>query len=165
MSSQMSPDPSPSVTAVIRQGGADDLDAVVGVMNAAFDACFGERWTRSQCAGILPMSGVKLRLAGDVGDAPLGFSLMRNVADEAELLLIAVTPGAQRRGIGQALLDDFIADARAGGAHRLHLEARAGNPAIAMYQAAGFRAEGRRANYYHGPNGQHHDAITLVLAD
>ncbi len=32
-------------------------------------------------------------------------------------------------GIGQALLDEFIASALAGGSHRLHLEVRDGNPA------------------------------------
>ncbi len=166
MSSRMSPEAGPGIPAApIRQGGADDLDGVIDVMNAAFAPCFGERWTRSQCAGILPMSGVKLRLAGNPGEPPIGFSLMRVVADEAELLLIAVAPAAQRRGIGQALFDDFIAEARASGARRLHLEVRAGNAAIAMYEAAGFRAEGRRTNYYHGPGGEQFDAITQVLAD
>jgi hypothetical protein len=32
-------------------------------MTAAFPARFGEAWTRSQCAGILPMTGVRLMLA------------------------------------------------------------------------------------------------------
>lgn len=162
----MSPSPAPGVPALpIRQGGADDLDAVITVMNDAFAPGFGERWTRSQCAGILPMSGVMLRLAGETGAPPLGFSLMRIVADEAELLLIAVDPKAQRRGFGQALLDDFMAQARGSGAIRFHLEVRDGNPAVAMYGAAGFAAAGRRANYYHGPNGEHYDAITLVMTD
>lgn len=169
MSSQMSPHEPPSArraaAVAIRVGGADDLDGVIAVMNAAFDSSFGERWTRSQCAGILPMSGVMLRLAGEPDEPLLGFSLMRIVADEAELLLIAVDPAAQRRGIGQALLDDFMAEARGSGAIRLHLEVRDGNPAVAMYGAAGFAAEGRRANYYHGPDGEHYDAITLVMAD
>lgn len=169
MSSQMSPHEPPSArraaAVAIRLGSADDLDLVIAVMNAAFDSCFGERWTRSQCAGILPMSGVMLRLAGESDEPPLGFSLMRIVADEAELLLIAVDPQLQRRGIGQALLDDFMAQARGSGATRLHLEVRDGNPAVAMYGAAGFAAEGRRANYYHGPAGEHYDAITLVMAD
>ena len=40
-----------------------DLDDVMSVMNEAFDPQFGEAWTRSQCAGILPMSGVSLMLA------------------------------------------------------------------------------------------------------
>jgi hypothetical protein len=34
-----------------------------------------------------------------------------------------------------------------------------------MYLAAGFAPAGRRRNYYHGPDGTAHDAVTLMLAD
>lgn len=148
----------------LRPGEVDDLDHVMAIMTAAFTPCYGEAWTRSQCAGILPMRGVFLTLADSDG-IPAGFSLVRTVADEAELLLLAVDPSVQRRGIGQMLLDHFISSARAEGAHRLHLEVRDGNPAIKLYRGAGFVAAGRRRNYYHGPEGEAHDAVTLLLAD
>ena len=45
-------------------GASDDLDAVMDIMAAAFDPRFGEGWTRSQCAGILPLSGVVLITMG-----------------------------------------------------------------------------------------------------
>jgi ribosomal-protein-alanine N-acetyltransferase len=134
------------------------------IMTAAFRPCFGEAWTRSQCAGILPMHGVTLTIA-ESESGPAGFSLVRAVSDEAELLLLAVDPAEQRRGIGQALLDGFIARALAHGAHRLHLEVREGNPAIELYRASGFSPVGRRRNYYHGPDGEGHDAVTLMLID
>ena len=38
----------------------------------------------------------------------IGFALARIVVREAELLLLAVKRGSQRRGIGQLLLDRFI---------------------------------------------------------
>jgi ribosomal-protein-alanine N-acetyltransferase len=60
----------------------------------------------------------------------IGFALARAVSDEAELLLIAVDPERQGGGAGSAMLQDFIASARAGGARRLHLEVRDGNPAV-----------------------------------
>lgn len=152
------------LTVGLRQGGVGDLDEVMRIMTAAFHPCFGEAWTRSQCAGILPMNGVVLTIA-ERGGIPVGFSLARAVADEAELLLLAVDPAEQRRGIGQALLDDFIARALASGAHRLHLEVRDGNSALALYRASGFSPAGRRRNYYHGPGGEAHDAVTMVLID
>lgn len=151
-------------TVCLRRGSVEDLDDVMRVMTAAFQPCFGEAWTRSQCAGILPMHGVSLTLA-DQGGKPVGFSLARAVADEAELLLLAVEPAEQRRGIGQALLDDFIATALAGGGHRLHLEVRDGNPAVELYRTSGFAQAGRRRNYYHGPDGKSYDAVTLMLVD
>jgi ribosomal-protein-alanine N-acetyltransferase len=47
------------------------------------------------------MTGVSLMLARDPDSgAPIGFSLFRSVADQAELLLLAVLPGHRRRGIG-----------------------------------------------------------------
>lgn len=148
----------------LRPGSVDDLDEVMRIMTAAFQPSFGEAWTRSQCAGILPMHGVSLTLAEQDGQ-PVGFSLVRAVADEAELLLLAVDPAEQRRGIGQALLDDFIAGALAGGGHRLHLEVRDGNQAVELYRASGFVPVGRRRSYYHGPDGRSHDAVTLMLVD
>ena len=61
----------------LTKGGSVDLDAVTKVMNAAFDDRFGEAWTRSQCAGILPMPGVELVLARD-GDGEAAWPSARN---------------------------------------------------------------------------------------
>jgi ribosomal-protein-alanine N-acetyltransferase len=143
-------------------GESADLDAVMDVMASAFDPGFGEGWTRSQCAGIMPLSGVLLMLAEDDRGEVCGFSLLRTVADEAELLLLAVSPKARRRGVGGSLLDHFIEHGRRTGARRLHLEVRDGNPAVAMYQASGFMAEGRRRKYYTGADGSQHDALTMA---
>lgn len=147
----------------ICDGGADDLDGVLEVMSGAFSPDFGEGWTRSQVAGILPLSGVMLAIARDAVDRPRGFSLQRTIAGESELLLLAVHLAAQRCGIGSCLLDHFIATSRSLGAKRLHLEVRDGNPATAMYQAYGFAPAGRRANYYRGSDGSVFDAITMAL--
>jgi len=148
----------------IRPGGAEDLDDVMRIMGRAFRPCYGEGWSRSQCAGILPMSGVSLTICDDDAGA-IGFALARAVSDEAELLLIAVDPDRQGRGAGNAMLQHFIESSRAGGAHRLHLEVRDGNPAVGLYRASGFVPAGRRRNYYRGPDGDRHDAVTLMLID
>lgn len=160
MATRRQPDP----LVFLRSGEAGDLDAVMAIMSSAFSPCFGEAWTRSQCAGILPMGGVSLTVA-ESENGPAGFSLVRAVADEAELLLLAVTAEEQRRGIGQALLDHFVEEAHRRGATRLHLEVRDGNSAMSLYRDAGFTPAGRRRNYYHGPGGEAFDAVTLMLAD
>jgi ribosomal-protein-alanine N-acetyltransferase len=147
----------------LRAGNSSDLDGVMTVMEAAFGRRFGEAWTRSQCAGILPMAGVALMLARDgATGATVGFSLSRTVAGESELLLLAVLPDHHRRGIGGRLLEDFMNRARDQGASRVHLEVRDGNPAVEMYRAAGFQPVGRRRNYYHGSDGRRFDALTLL---
>jgi len=155
----------PALDRVIRLEAGDfhDLDDVMVVMKAAFGDRYGEAWTRSQCAGILPMAGVALRLARDAANGgAAGFSLSRSVAGESELLLLGVLPERHREGIGSRLLDDFMDEAAAEGATRVHLEVRDGNPAIAMYRAAGFTQVGRRRNYYHGSDGLRYDALTYA---
>jgi ribosomal-protein-alanine N-acetyltransferase len=140
---------------------AADLDEVMQVMAESFDPEFGEAWTAGQCASLLPMAGVWLTLARE-GDLPLGFSLARLIAGEAELLLLGVRRSAQRRGVGAKLLRKFIADARARGAEKLHLEVRHGNHAVELYRNAGFEEVGRRFNYYRGMSGHKYDALTLA---
>jgi ribosomal-protein-alanine N-acetyltransferase len=147
----------------IEKGSSKDLDSVMAVMDSAFGRRFGEAWTRSQLAGILPMGGVSLMIAREPDDPDaVGFSLFRTVADESELLLLAVLPSCHRRGVGRQLLRDFLDRARNDGLARVHLEVRDGNPAVDMYRTVGFSAVGRRRNYYHAPDGRRFDAITLA---
>ena len=93
----------------IEGGSSSDIDSVMLVMDSAFGRRFGEAWTRSQLAGILPMGGVSLMLAREADDGgAIGFSLFRTVADESELLLLGVLDSYRRRGIGRQLLRDFL---------------------------------------------------------
>jgi ribosomal-protein-alanine N-acetyltransferase len=155
----MSTLPAPSLG--LHRGDASDLDEVMVTMTAAFEPCFGEAWTRSQCASILLLPGVWLLLARADG-RPAGFALARSVVDEAELLLLAVPPAHRRGGVGRTMLDAVAGEALARGAVRLHLEMREGNPASFLYAAAGFGEVGRRPRYYRGRDGRSFDAITLA---
>lgn len=147
----------------LRTGDARDVALVDALMTAAFDPRFGEAWTRSQCLGVLAMPGVRLTLAA-VDDVPAGFAMVRSVADEAELLLLAVAPPYRRRGIGGALLRAVIAEAQGSGIADLHLEVRAGNEAVQLYQAHGFAKVGERRSYYRGRGGESFDAHTYRRA-
>ena len=146
---------------LLSRGQEADLREVMAVMDGSFDPGFGEAWTFSQCAGLLPLPGVWLTLARDA-DEVVGFALARLVADEAELLLLAVKPPGQRRGIGRILLEHFEDEAAARGAVRLHLEVREGNHALSLYEQAGFGLVGRRRDYYAGQKGDRYDALTLA---
>lgn len=144
---------------LLRAGNARDIAAVEAIMLAGFDPRYGEAWTRNQCLGVMAMPGVRVTLAY-VDDEPAGFAMVRSVADEAELLLLAVDPRQRRRGIGTALLRGVIAEAQAGGIADLHLEVRANNEAIALYTAQGFTKVGERRGYYRGKFGDVYDAHT-----
>jgi ribosomal-protein-alanine N-acetyltransferase len=148
----------------LRDARSEDLDAVMEIMSAAFDPKYGEAWTRSQCAGILPMEGVRMMLAQDEEDPrPCGFSLYRTIAGDSELLLLAVSPRAQKQGIGRLLLSEFIEASKRCGADRIHLEVRDDNSAIELYRSKGFMPAGRRRKYYRGRDGEARDALTFVL--
>ena len=131
------------------------------VMEDSFDPSFGEAWTTAQLAAMIPMPGVWLSLAKEA-DRVIGFSLARAVADEAELLLLAVVRECRQQGVGRSLVDHFESLARIRGASRLHLEVRDNNAAVELYHACGFAEAGRRPRYYVGRDGQVYDAITLT---
>jgi ribosomal-protein-alanine N-acetyltransferase len=144
----------------IEPGGMVDLPDVMVAMGDAFDPEYGEAWTEAQCAGILGLPGTWLLIAR-TGDDPAGFALLRTIADESELLLIAVRNRFRRQGIGRALLEQAIEDAHEGGVGQLHLEVRDGNPAAELYRSAGFVQVGSRRSYYRGRSGKVFDALTF----
>jgi [ribosomal protein S18]-alanine N-acetyltransferase len=91
-----------------------------------------------------------------------GFLLGRVVADEAELLTLAVTPTNRRKGIGGRLVGRFLSEARSRGARHAFLEVSAENlAAIMLYRAIGFVDSGRRKGYFRAANGQSSDALVL----
>ena len=143
-------------------GSVRDVVLIDRLMRAAFDPKYGEAWTQGQAVGVLALPGVWLTLA-HVDEKPAGFALARAVAGEAELLLLATHPNQRRRGVGAALLRAIIGDSRARQAERLHLEVRAGNDAIALYETHGFNQVGTRKAYYRGADGKQRDAQTWAL--
>ena len=153
----------PTRPIILRTGDARDIDAVEALMKGAFDPRYGEAWTRGQCLGVIAMPGVRLTLAL-VDGMPTGFALVRAVADEAELLLLAVAPDHRRRGVGAALLRAVTADCTGSGIVSFHLEVRANNDAVRLYLANGFAKVGERRGYYRGKTGQAFDAHTYRKA-
>lgn len=133
------------------------------IAGALHRASFEIAWRDEEFAQLLEQPGV----AGLMwtGAEPQGFILIRAVADEAEILTLAVAPDFRRRGIAESLLEEASRMLRAGGTHRLFLEVADDNaPARALYEKHGFTATGRRAKYYErGPSGRV-DAVIMALA-
>ena len=91
-----------------------------------------------------------------------GFALVQVVADEAELLTLAVDPVYQRRGIATTLMNAWMTSVKATEAF---LEVAADNaPAQALYHKHGFAITGRRARYYRRPDGSAVDAVLMRAA-
>lgn len=145
---------------VIREADARDIPKIMSIMKKAFDPANGEAWTAAQCISALALPGT-FALVAEANPRTLGFALSRHVLDEAELLLIAVRPDAQLRGIGGLLMAAIVDKLATAGVKTLHLEMRENNPAIDFYRRRQFLTVGRRRNYYRREDGTLADAITL----
>ena len=146
-----------------------ELDAIMRIMDSAFDPQWGEAWTRNQVSSALMLSNTHATLIAADGEdlrdptEAEGFAIVRAAPGEEEILLIAVNPPVRRKGLGARLIASLAADARQRGAERLFLEMRENNPARTLYEAQGFVPIGRRKNYYSLGDGARMDAITFGL--
>jgi ribosomal-protein-alanine N-acetyltransferase len=131
-------------------------------MAAVHAASFAEPWDARAIAEVLASPGAFGLLVREPEDgAALGFALGRTMADEAELLTLAVAPPARRKGLARALVSALAAAAETAGATSLFLEVAHDNtPALALYAALGFQQMARRPGYYSRADGP---ADALVL--
>jgi ribosomal-protein-alanine N-acetyltransferase len=142
---------------IVRPVVQRDAPALAAVHAEAFDA----PWTGEEILRFAGDPGGFARVAETEDGAVAGFILCRLIAGEAEVLTLAVRPGARRQGVARALLAEALALAAASGASTF-LEVAADNPgAIALYDRAGFERVGRRAGYYARPGAPAVDAIVM----
>lgn len=142
----------------VRPAVASDLPAVRAVDAEAFGA---EAWTfaawQQEWEGVPAMRHLAVAVADE---RVVGFGVLSTVADVADLHRVGVAPGCRRRGLGIALVDSLIAEARRRGCLRMLLEVEDGNAAaLALYDRFGFVEIARRDAYY-GPG---RDALVLEL--
>ena len=131
---------------VIRDATSDDLAEIHQIERASF----GDPWSRAAFAQALAAPAVRLSVAAQ--PAVLGFIAVRTVADEAEILNVAVATAARRGGVGRALVRHALEHADQSGAYSVFLEVRPSNAAaLALYRSFGFVEVGRRRHYYRAP--------------
>ena len=121
-----------------------DAARLASVHAEAFEAS----WSADAIAEVLAGPGVFALAVGGPGPV-VGFILCRQIADEAEILTLAVRPADRRRGLATTLLKGAIAVVAVAGARSVFLEVAEDNPvALALYVGAGFADVGRRPAYY-----------------
>ena len=97
-------------------------------------------------------------------EIPSGFIVSRVVADEAEILTVAMAPEARGQGHARPLLVQHLDELARLGVRVVHLEVEEGNaPALALYRRLGFRQVGRREGYYTKPDGSRVAALTMSV--
>lgn len=92
----------------------------------------------------------------------VGFCILQPVLDEANLLLMAIHPHQQGKGLGYQLLDQSMALLK-NNPLQIFLEVRESNlSAIALYEKSGFHQIDMRRNYYPKADGGKEHAIIMV---
>ena len=123
-------------------------------------ASFADPWSPASFEQILDEPAVFFGVArASETNAVLGYVVAWFAADEGEIANLAVREPTRRRGIGAALLDATLNEAKRRGALLMFLEVRQSNEAArGLYASRGFEEVGRRSKYYRHPV---EDAIIL----
>lgn len=91
----------------------------------------------------------------------VGYYIISTIADETEIITIAVCPKFRRQNCGRFMLTDIVKETLLKKSKFIFLEARKSNmPALNLYKAFGFKEIGLRKNYYIDE-----DAIILRLTN
>lgn len=156
-------DAKPQQTPLRRAGvlAIENVSAAAAPLLAELHAeAFEDGWSTSAFEDLLRMPGAIAAIARD-GAEPLAFLLVRQAADEAEIITIATRPQAQRRGVARRLLASQFDTLTRDGIRHVFLEVAASNAAArALYQSLGFTEAGRRKAYYKRQHGVE-DAIVM----
>ena len=132
----------------LRPAEPEDLDAVVAIERQSFT---DPPWSRASFTALVDSPRAFFTVACTTASV-VGYVVAWLVGDEAEVANLAVAPEWRGRGVGAALLDAALDEARNGGAHVAHLEVRDSNVAArALYGSRGFTPVGRRRRYYQAP--------------
>jgi len=94
-------------------------------------------------------------------DEVVGFLGVDEIAGEAFVDDLAVSPQYRRRGVASALLARAEVGAILRGCGKIHLECREGNAAaLRLYERRGYKRVGKRKNFYESPR---EDAILMTM--
>ncbi|APX62110.1 ribosomal protein S18-alanine N-acetyltransferase [Acinetobacter schindleri] len=134
-----------------------DIDAVTQIEQQVQS----HPWTRTQFEeAVSAYQSTIIEYAGKV----VGFCILQPVLDEANLLLMAIDPSQQGKGLGFQLLEESIQLLK-NNPVQIFLEVRESNTAaIRLYEKAGFHQIDLRKNYYPNPGGGREHAIIMVKA-
>ena len=127
-----------------------------GALATLHAMAFDKSWGEAEFAELMGSPGVLVLEAGE------GFIMIRVLAEEAEILTLAVAPHARRRGVGRELLRAGLAAAETAAASAMFLEVAEGNAAaVALYESEGFERAGVRRGYYARAGQGAEDALLL----
>jgi ribosomal-protein-alanine acetyltransferase len=126
-----------------------DAAAVAGILK---DSPQAADWTEASIRDSAGWRG-SVALVSERDGAVTGFIIGRQVADQAEILNLAVSLKKRRKGEGEALLKAALDEFRARRVGHVFLEVRESNAAAtSFYTKHGFSRRDTRPHYYRDPD-------------
>jgi ribosomal-protein-alanine N-acetyltransferase len=140
----------------IRPADLGDVDAVAAIEATAFS----NPWHPQTIRSIVAQGRARVLVGEDPSEGVVGYAVIWWVLDQGELANLAVKENYRGRGLGSALLEQAMAEARDNQVKSLFLEVRESNRAAQnLYLARGFVQVAVRRDYYRNPR---EDALVLL---
>ncbi|MBT5185619.1 MAG: GNAT family N-acetyltransferase [Kordiimonadaceae bacterium] len=118
-------------------------------------------WSKNDFQEILSITGTKAQVICQ-SEIPFGFILLREMANEVEIITFCILPKWCNKGYATFLLEWVIKKLQLQITKRLFLEVRANNDAaIALYKKCSFKIIGRRKGYYNNHKSAKIDALVM----
>lgn len=132
----------------------DDLEKIKNILNTDFDDFWNYEILKEEL-----ISQNTVYLVAKIDDEIVGFSGIKIIVDEADLMNIVVKKEHRKKGVASSLLNRLILIAKEKNLKSINLEVNAKNfSAINLYKKFDFVEIGKRINYY-----QNDDAILMKL--
>ncbi|MEP7206959.1 MAG: GNAT family N-acetyltransferase [Casimicrobiaceae bacterium] len=127
-----------------------DAQAIAYMSRDLIEAGLGWSYRRERIVGFIRAADTVVLMARR-GRQRVGFAVMTFGEQRAHLVLMAVYPAYQRRGVGQSLVEWLVESARVAGVAAVEVELRADNrAALGLYARLGFEPVSRVDGYYSG---------------
>jgi ribosomal-protein-alanine N-acetyltransferase len=127
-----------------------DAQTIAAMSRDLIECGLGWEYRPERIRGLIADRDTVTLVARD-GELAMGFAIMSFGDERAHLVLMAVRPAGQRRGIARRMTQWLTESAATAGVASIHLELRAQNKdAYAFYRALGFDETLRLPGYYRG---------------
>ncbi|MBX3604040.1 MAG: GNAT family N-acetyltransferase [Piscinibacter sp.] len=138
---------------VLRLARPDDAEALAALSRDLIETGLPWRYRPERMARLIGSPEVSVLVAASARRIA-GFAVMEFGDERAHLMLLAVRPALQRRGLGRRLVAWLLESAQVAGMASVHLELRAANEgARAFYATLDFVPTLQVPGYYDGREG------------
>jgi [ribosomal protein S18]-alanine N-acetyltransferase len=135
---------------VLQFAARGEAETLAAMSRDLVEAGLGWRYRASSVRALID-DAETVTLVARCSEAIVGFGIMKIGDERAHLVLLAMRPVYQRRGIGRRIVEWLVQSAATAGVASIHVELRARNAAaFEFYRALGFEETLRLPGYYSG---------------